>query len=175
MVEIETLKLEAFDRGFKAGWDDAVKARSDEATQISTDLASNLRDLSFTFLEARADMLGALGPLIEDIVAKVLPVISADTLGPQLRDIILEQVQTGIATEITLAVCPDDQDKVTGILSDHPDLQVTLRSDPTLCAGQVFVRFADREQEINLDETLSQVRDAIKTFFTSDIREAADG
>ncbi|MFK7881542.1 flagellar biosynthesis protein [Roseobacter sp.] len=174
-VSLEEAKLESFDRGFKAGWDDAIKAQADEKSQISADLASNLQDLSFTFQEARTDMLGALAPLMEDMITKVLPVVAQGALASQVHELIMEEVKDGISEDVSLAVAPDDEDRISDLLSESPSLTVAVRSDPTLCVGQVFLKFADREREINMDETLLKIKAVVDTFFTSQKQEAANG
>ena len=36
---LESERLESFDKGYRAGWDDAIKARSDDASEASSGLA----------------------------------------------------------------------------------------------------------------------------------------
>ena len=47
-VMIEEEKLQAFEKGYQAGWDDSAKAQKDSAAHLSEEFASNIRDLSFT-------------------------------------------------------------------------------------------------------------------------------
>ena len=69
------LQLDAFEEGYRAGWDDAIKAQSDDRTRIS-EFAQNLQDLSFTYHEAYSHAINAMTPLLEDIVRSVLPKIA---------------------------------------------------------------------------------------------------
>ena len=66
--EIETLKVSAYDSGYKAGWDDAAAAQASEQNQIGAELAKNLQDFSFTFHEARVQVMKSMQPLLLEIV-----------------------------------------------------------------------------------------------------------
>ena len=61
-VALEDEKLAAYDTGYRAGWDDANAAQSDDQTRMKADLARNLQTLGFTYHEARTHILKALWP-----------------------------------------------------------------------------------------------------------------
>lgn len=176
-VALEEVKLEAFERGFKAGWDDAVAAQGDATSKLSADLSSNLQDLSFSVHEARADLIKSLKPLMAEIVSKVLPKVAQDTLAGRINDLILDQVQNALPESIELTVAPDDEETVTELLSGGTSHQVTVRAETSLCAGQAFLKVGEREQEINLEDTLQQIGEAIEAFFRTNsvASEAAHG
>ena len=83
---LEAAKLEGFDGGYRAGWDDAIKAQSDDQSRISSDFAQNLQDLSFTYHEACNQVLNAISPLLEEVVVKLLPAALHQTLGLHLAE-----------------------------------------------------------------------------------------
>ena len=68
---LEEERLKSFDKGYRAGWDDSSAALSKEQSQISTELASNLQSLSFTYHEARNAVLGEMESLLKGLVATV--------------------------------------------------------------------------------------------------------
>ena len=82
---LETERLESFDKGYRAGWDDAIKAKSDEGAQFADGVAQSLQDLSFTYHEVHAQILSNLGPLFEEILQKLLPLLARETLGRACR------------------------------------------------------------------------------------------
>src|SRR5690554_4305468 len=83
-VALEKQRLEAFESGYKAGWQDAVKAANDEAARISSDFAGNLQDVAFTMAEAQSGLLTALRPLLTGMVNSVLPHLARKTLGERV-------------------------------------------------------------------------------------------
>ena len=84
----EEAKLAAYETAYKAGWEDAASAQSEDQARIRADLARNLQQLSFTFQEARAHVLKAVEPLLEEMVNRLLPETARETLAP----LVLEQV-----------------------------------------------------------------------------------
>jgi len=83
-LSLEEERLEAFERGYQAGWDDCAKSQAEESRQITADLAQNLQDLTFTYEEAYASVMQALHPLLEQMTAAVLPRLARDSLVPRL-------------------------------------------------------------------------------------------
>ncbi|WP_254448020.1 hypothetical protein [Ruegeria arenilitoris] len=70
---LEEHRLESFERGYSAGWEDAVAAQEQQFGQMNTDLAAALSDLSFTYQEALTRMTLSLEPMFESLVQVVLP------------------------------------------------------------------------------------------------------
>ena len=70
-TSFEEHRLEAYEQGYKAGWDDAATAQADDHTRISAGFARNLQELSFTYHEAKGQILGSLEPLLKEMVTKI--------------------------------------------------------------------------------------------------------
>ena len=85
-ADAEAMKLEAFENGYRAGWEDATGAAASEQGHIAADLAQNLRDLSFTLAEAQVAVLAEMRPLLREIVAKLLPVAAHASLAGRIAD-----------------------------------------------------------------------------------------
>ena len=62
--EIETRRLAAFEEGYQAGWDDALHAHTQDRMRLTSDLAQNLLDMSFTYNEAYTHLFRELRPLL---------------------------------------------------------------------------------------------------------------
>ena len=52
-ADLEEAKLAAFEKGYTAGWEDAVAAQDDEVAELRADLGRNLQALSFSYHEAQ--------------------------------------------------------------------------------------------------------------------------
>lgn len=160
-VELENLKLEAFETGYKAGWDDAVKARSEETDRITEDFARNLSDLSFTYHEAHAEMMNSMGLLLHDIVEKVLPRAVQETIGMHVVEQLTAMAQENGSQRVEIVTSAQDLDAVRGMMTGNFGFPVDAVSDETLAPGQVFLRMAQDERQIDLDAVLSGIRDAV--------------
>ena len=162
---LEDLRLDAYEDGYKAGWDDAVTAQEGDTRRISSDFAGNLANLSFTYEEALQGMLRDLRPLLEEMVSKVLPPLAQDSLGPRISELLLAAAQDGAKPPIEIVAAPEHAEMLERLCEETGTLRVSLKSEPTLGPGQVHLSFGTREHELNLDRLLSDISDAVATFF----------
>ena len=164
-VKLEEVKLEAFERGYKAGWDDASKALSDEQGKVSSDLASNLQELSFTYHEAHGQMLRALEPFLGQIVASLLPEIARKALVPKIVEE-LKALGSDIGSiEAEIVVAPNNAEAVRELLGTAVTFPVQVVEEPSLAEGQAYLRFGENEREIDQDNILAKVARAVDAFF----------
>ncbi|MDQ2090574.1 FliH/SctL family protein [Marimonas arenosa] len=164
-LSLEEEKLEAFERGYKAGWDDAAKAQAEDRNHLTSDFANNLQELSFTYHEASGHLARALRPVMTQIVEAVLPEIARKSFGPRIA----EQL-TGLALavgkqRVEIVVAPQNIALVRGLLDEDPGFPVQLVEEPSLGAGQAYLRFGDGERQIDHDEVLSRIAKALDAFF----------
>lgn len=162
---LEEERLASFERGYQAGWEDASKAHAQEQGHIGSDLARNLRDLSFTFHEAQAAMLHNLEPLFQHLLHTILP--TAATEGFDAR--IVEEL-TALSRElgggtVIVSVAPAHAERVEALLGTMDALAVSVQPDKTLSEGQAFLRLGQRERMIDLDTALDEIRQRISAFF----------
>ena len=152
----------AYDEGFAAGWEEAVAAEISERARLRTDLDAHLQDLTLTWQEARDHALGALSPVLEALVAKVLPVVAREMLG----DIILQHFAP-LARQVTerpvvLAVAAGDVGPVQARLQDHAALPFQIVGDETLLPGQCILR-STPETLFDLDSLIQSLTEEIRT------------
>ncbi len=162
---MECERLTAFERGYKAGWDDSVNALSVERKAISADFAANLADLSFTYHEARGHVLRQLESLVIDTFARVLPECAKSAL-PQVVWDHVHRIATDVASApVTVLVSPGSQLIFESILPPDPGFPVVVVEEPTLTDGQVFVRSQKGELAINQATVLADIEVAVREFF----------
>lgn len=168
--ELETRRLAAFEEGYQAGWDDAVQAHTKDKLRITSDLAQNLLDMSFTYNEAYTHLFRDLRPLLKDIVDKLLPRTMRGVVGPR----IVEELQTAatgnLSSEAHILVNPDLVELVESLIEREDSFPVSVRGDARLAEGQAQLSLADREIEINLDETIAEISAALDAF-THDLQK----
>ncbi len=173
--EVETLKLSAFEEGYRAGWDDAIKAQSDDRTRISSDFAQNLQDLSFTYHEAYSQVLNAMTPLLDDIVRSVLPKIAHEALGLHILEQLKAQSRAIGALGVEIVVSPENAEAVAGLLDQDFGFPLRVTEDETMAAGQADIRFGESEQQIDLSEVLTDVSAALQGFMHENRKKVVNG
>lgn len=161
----ETSIQDAYERGYKAGWDDAFAAAEKEKQDISSELAQNLRDLNFTFAEAKSATASEFDAMIDVLMAEILPDIAKTTLGAQLSQQlrILSKGQQDLT--IQLAVADGDAEAVQAILPDVPGVHPDVFVDPQLPTGTVQWRVGSVEQQIDVNRIVKDMDNTVRGFF----------
>ncbi|PIE12445.1 MAG: ABC transporter ATP-binding protein [Rhodobacterales bacterium] len=162
---LEDQKLEAFERGYRDGWDDALSAQSTENQQISTDFASNLRELSFSYNEAYTHITRALRPLLQTLFETVLPKAAKQGFSQKLAEELSGLLNTAGQKEIEIVVAPANQARVQAMLDQDFGLPIALVTEPTLGEGQAYLRSGTSEIQIDQDEIMTRALEALNGFF----------
>ncbi|TDL78240.1 hypothetical protein E2L08_12160 [Palleronia sediminis] len=166
-ARLEAETLEAFDRGYAAGWDDASRAAEQDSAQALNALRLKLQDLSFTYHEARAHVMQSLAPLLEAISHHAVPEILRETLGARVVSI-LDDLATGSdGGEAELLVAPGEAAGVEAAIDGLVVFPVTIVEEDLLSPGQIQLRLGAAEVAVDLDEmrrTLNEALDALSTL-----------
>jgi len=157
---------DAFESGYRAGWDDAVRAAAEDEARIRADLARNLRDLGFTYREARAQVMAALEPLLRDVTEELLPDLAREALVPRLVEMLMAMAQIAVETPVELVIAPGARPAVDRALSPVPGLLLTVHEEPTLDIGQAVLRHGATETRIDLTAVAEAARSGIAALYT---------
>ena len=161
---VEAAALASFEEGYKAGWDDAVKAQNTDKDRLSADLAQNLQDLSFTFHEAVGHVVRATSPLLNQMVECVLPELAHKALGLHIVQQLETRLQDVAEPCVEIRVSEADRAAVAPLLDRDFGFPVSLVAAPELVSGQADMRFAEEERQIDLTEVISGL-DALLSGF----------
>lgn len=171
-VLLEEERLEAFEKGYQAGWDDSSKAQEGQAGHVTAEFSQAIADISFTYEEAFRTLLDGVHPLISQIVRTVLPAAAQATLAPRLTEIIMLQVAEHGRQSVVVRVAPDQAVALQEVDLTAGQVPFKLQGDASLSPDQVQLRFDDRaEQEIDLQNTIAQITAAIDSYFTTGLAE----
>lgn len=173
--DFEEARLAAFEKGYSAGWDDAVEAQDVETARFRSDLGQNLQELSFSYHEARQHLLEALRPLLIDMAAKVLPAIARQTLGQFVAEQLTPLAESLTSAPITIVANPDSLPQIRDVLADRSSLPLVFAGEASLGEGQVYLKFAETETRIDLDGVIALITEAINTYFRANQQEHEHG
>ena len=158
--ESDTIRVTFYEQGYKAGWDDAVVASQQDQANISAELAHNLQDLGFTFHEARSHIIHSIEPLLQALVEKLLPELFAQTLAQRILDEIVSLVDQAADTPIQVVIAPCNLPILEPVLA-NATCPLELIEEPSLSAGQVYLRSGQIEKQIDLDSAISSISEAL--------------
>lgn len=158
-------RLEAFDQGYKDGWEDAAKAHAEGQSSISVELAGNLQALSFTYHEARTAILSEMEDILTGIVTRILPDAMVESLGQMIVERVREAAENAADVQVEIVVNPDNVSRVQGLIEGMIAPPIHVVDEPSLGEGQAFIRLGEAEQKIDLEAVLRELSEAVTEFF----------
>ena len=167
---VEEARLVSFEKGYSAGWDDAVSAKDKETTAISANLASSLEDLNFTYQEAQSQLIEALDPMFKVLTSAVLPDTMAATFGHHIVDQMTDLAKFQTDQPMSIIVSPGEGEGVRALLPEAFSTPVQVQEDDSLSPGQAYLRVGSSEREINSSSLIETINDSIEAF-TYHVRE----
>lgn len=173
--EADVLRAEAFEQGYKSGWEDAIKAQSQDQTRISSDLAQNLQDLSFTYHEAYSQVVEGMAPLLNDMVESLLPKVARDALGLHVVELLNDLTRSYSEQPVEIVVATDNSEAVAPLLKGDFKMPVSLTEDPQLAEGQAEIRFGKVERRVDLTAVLNNIQEALRGFMHDNRKEVVNG
>jgi flagellar assembly protein FliH len=156
--------LDAYDKGYAAGWDDATKAAKAEETQADLNLRQSLEDLGFTYHEARVHVMGALSPLLSALMRKVVPRMLQDTLGARLIEEVEAMADSAVDLPVDLMANPADAAALRPVIEAVKTLPMRLVEERTVAPGQMFLKAGTAEREIDLTGALTAITEALEAL-----------
>ena len=150
-------RIAGYEEGYRTGWDDAARAAEEDATALGAELARNLRDLSFTYFEARDEVLAALRPFLDELL---------DTMFP---DLLAEATAAAIAAEVAdgfgaagqegprVLVAPEDV-AVVRALRSQAGTEVEIVGEPAMASGQARLTAGGLEARIDTGAVAERLR-----------------
>jgi flagellar assembly protein FliH len=164
-VLAEEARLAAYDQGYAAGWEDAVAAHRSEETEGRLAAARALQALGFTFQEARAHVLRAVEPLLQEMVAQLLPAMAREALAPVVLETLMPLAEELGDAPITLVCNPAVRETIVSLLDQATGLPVTVTEEPSLPEGQVYLRLGTAETRVDLARATAEIAAAVRGFF----------
>ena len=174
-MALEDERLASYDAGYKAGWEDAANAQSEDQTRLRADLARNLQSLGFTYHEARSHILKAIEPLMLEIVGRLLPEIARHALAPMVVETLMPLAEAMADAPVTLILNPIARPAVEALVEQATGLPLTIEEEPTLGEGQVFIKLGTLEAQVDLDKATADIAAAVRGFFDLSGKERPNG
>lgn len=163
---VETFRLDAFEEGYGAGWDDGAAAVRETQTALRQDVLENLANLSLTQRQAYNTMLSALTPLIQKIGDELIPKIARECFTARLVEIIVAAIKRENLSHLTLSVNPDQIGPIRDILTEDLCDTVTLRSSADVPLDHAFVSTEHHDVEFTYHDVIAQISDDLAAFLS---------
>lgn len=165
-------RKEAFDEGYAAGWDDAVKQTQSDASKAEAQISAALQALDFTYFEARHHVLASLRPLIEAMMNCVLPDVAKEALIP-LAVAELEAIAKKTDAPIEMRCAPTTADRLRDHLAANCSTPAKVIAEETLTDAQIRVLWAEGDWLVDTEAAQARIGEAVASFFAPDMREVS--
>jgi len=162
--DAETLRLEAYEAGYKSGWDDANSETAASDRRIAADLERNLSDLTFTYEEARAEVLQGISGLISSILTGFLPRLAAEAVLPRVADELDALIASVGSGTCRLLAAPGTCKQLDWLAEKYLEMELEIVPEPAYPDGRVTLHFAGETREIDLTDLLQTMSAAIRDF-----------
>lgn len=160
-AEVEAEKAASYESGYAAGWEDANKSSAEAQSQLGAEFSRHLQEISFTFFEARAHILEAVHPVLEEMVATMLPELVRVTMGQRILETVEPVLEQAADQPVLITVCPGAKEQVEALLNSALPTSVRIEEEPTLTDGQAFLRIGQVERKVDLTEAIAKVAAAL--------------
>lgn len=161
------LKQEAFDSGYKDGWNDAFAEARTEESKARTAIAASLQEMGFTYFEARQHIMGSFKPLITSMVEAVLPQVSQAALVPLIQQE-MEKLAQMVEPPIQILCAAANEQELRAMVEECSTVPFEVQVEPTLLPSQVQLQFADGFSAIDTEATIARIKQTIEEFFAPD-------
>ncbi|MFT7593154.1 MAG: flagellar biosynthesis/type III secretory pathway protein FliH [Paracoccaceae bacterium] len=161
---LEDQRLASFEQGYSAGWEDAVNAQVEDHSRVTGVLGRKLEDLSFTYHEAMAQMMGSVEPVFRSLVESVLPDILAQTFSQHIVEQLCEMARDRAAQPVTLVVPAGASAALKPALARNFSMPVEIVEDTTLDPGQASMRIGSAERELDSAHFVDSLRKTVDSF-----------
>ncbi len=173
--KLEEQKLEAFENGYRAGWDDATEAQTRNNARISAALAERLQDIAFTRQEALAQILDLVEHLLRRVLAVVLPEIMFRSFGQHIVDELVQASRNALDSPVEIVV-PEGMAQALGpLLPTTGAMQVNLVESAEIGPHQARLRIGRSETELDAERLLQEIRETVDAFMSQAREEFANG
>jgi len=168
--DIEAARLAGYDAGYKSGWDDALAGVEADQAKISEEFARNLKDLGFTYHEARAHVISSLEPMVEALLDALFPRFASEAIAAHINAVIHNHADKAASQPILVRVSPEDHDALRGILPHDHSVPLDIIAEPALPIGQAQIVLGKSEYSIDLSDVVETTRSALSALRESNER-----
>lgn len=162
--ELEDERLNAFEKGYTEGWEDALQSVETGKTALSETFRQKIEDLSFTYQEAHSAMQREAVKLIHQVFDAVLPETAKYALTGHAMDSLSKLVLDASKLPVEIAAHPHHVAALRGAIQSNVDFPVEVQGDQTLTETQVELRLTESGLLIDTDATSREILDALAAF-----------
>lgn len=161
----EEMKLDAYERGYVAGWEDSERQAERDALERRAALERQVEALTFTYHDARGHVLRAMEPVLSAMLETVIPEAARATLIPEVVAQLLPLAQGRSEVPVTLRIPEGTRAEFEATLAGLVMPPLEILESAELGPGQAELAFDHKETRVDLAEAADALRGAISRFY----------
>lgn len=185
------IALEAFDRpapvpdrvepspewvaGHAAGLADGLDMAAQRQGALTEEILQALTDLTFTYTEARAQVLASLAPLLQCLLDRILPDLVPDVLRMAILEALMEAADGDSRMPLVVRVHPAQVASIAPLVGAMPGQGPVIEGASGLGPGQALVEGAGGETLLDADGLLVAIRQSISALSETARNEVRHG
>lgn len=162
--ELEDERLSAFEKGYGAGWEDALRSVDKQSAALDDTFRQRIEDLGFTYHEAHAAMMREASSIIDAICRKVLPSVAQDCLGHLISELLADAVKNAGALPVNVITHPDQVASLEDVLASGTSFPINVFPDPHLTLTQAELQFAGQASLVDMSFVTDEILEALEAF-----------
>ena len=174
-LALEASRVEGYEDGYKTGWDDAIRSAEEDARNVSAELSRNLRDLSFTYFEARDDILAAVEPFLAELLETLFPELLAEAVAASIAADLAERVKDRHNGQVRIMISPEDGEVVRRLVGLTEGPEVEIVEEAALASGQAEICSERRDILVEPDTLIARLRAALEPAMPEEEKVQAHG
>jgi hypothetical protein len=150
--------------GHAAGLAEAESSLALKQTVLRDALVQSVADIDFHFAEARAHLLGSLGPLFRAIADGLIPGLIQPLLVARIAADLQDAAARDLSRPIHICLSPDDLPAVERAVTGLHMPKLRLTADGGLAPGQACLMAGAAETVLDVPALISAIRAALDSL-----------
>lgn len=163
--EIEDIRLNAYEKGYVAGWDDHCQQEQVDEVNRRKTIDRQIEQLTFSYHDARGHVLKSIEPVLQAILGSVLPAAARASVVPLVLEQLLPLAHSASEAPITLNVAAGTKDAYLAAFEGQVLPPINLVEVDDL--PEFAARFASNalETQIDLSHAAERIQCAVQDFY----------
>ncbi len=170
--QLEDLRLTAYERGYVAGWEDAQRQAEVERGARQALVAARIEALTFGYHEARAHVLAGVMPVLEAMLAAVLPAVARAAVVPLALEALQPLALDGADRPLVLRIPRGWRTDYEAALSGLALPPLTLAETDDLAETEAEIVSDAATARIDLSAVLARIEAALAALHPPPAKEA---
>ncbi len=146
--------------GREEGAAEARAAMAAEGAALSRALAQSLEEAAWSYAEARAAVLHSLAPLLEAVLARLLPAAAGPSLLPRVLERLMAAAEADSRAPLAVHVAPAQAEALRRLLPPA-GAHAAVVADASLGPHAARLHLGGRESALDLDACLLALREGL--------------